>query len=81
MEPEFVAFGPKQDPSMASSLEIMHPLDPPPPDVLLALLARNKALEAAGGDVSYYIIALVAEVVTWRLVRGGSLPSAFNIKS
>ncbi|GBP48199.1 hypothetical protein EVAR_27586_1 [Eumeta japonica] len=24
----------------------LHPLDPPPPDVLLALLARNKALEA-----------------------------------
>lgn len=31
--------------SMDPSLEAMHPLDPPPPDVLLALLARNKALE------------------------------------
>ncbi|CAG4944635.1 unnamed protein product [Colias eurytheme] len=31
--------------SMAASLEVMHPLDPPQPDVLLALLARNKALE------------------------------------
>lgn len=29
-------------------LETMHPLDPPPPDVLLALLARNKALEGEG---------------------------------
>ncbi|XP_063376381.1 LIM/homeobox protein Lhx3 isoform X1 [Cydia fagiglandana] len=29
------------------ALETMHPLDPPPPDVLLALLARNKALEAS----------------------------------
>lgn len=26
-------------------MESMHQLDPPPPDVLLALLARNKALE------------------------------------
>ncbi|CAF4759744.1 unnamed protein product [Pieris macdunnoughi] len=34
-----------RDVSMAASLEVMHPLDPPPPDVLLALLARNKALE------------------------------------
>ncbi|XP_069357662.1 LIM/homeobox protein Lhx3 isoform X3 [Maniola hyperantus] len=33
--------------SMDPSLEAMHPLDPPPPDVLLALLARNKALEAS----------------------------------
>ncbi|CAH2104575.1 unnamed protein product [Euphydryas editha] len=31
--------------SMEPTLEAMHPLDPPPPDVLLALLARNKALE------------------------------------
>lgn len=31
--------------SMEASLDNMHPLDPPPPDVLLALLARNKALE------------------------------------
>lgn len=31
--------------SMDPTLEAMHPLDPPPPDVLLALLARNKALE------------------------------------
>ncbi|XP_023936665.1 LIM/homeobox protein Lhx3 isoform X1 [Bicyclus anynana] len=33
--------------SMDPPLEAMHPLDPPPPDVLLALLARNKALEAS----------------------------------
>lgn len=25
--------------------DVLHPLDPPPPDVLIALLARNKALE------------------------------------
>lgn len=30
---------------MDAALEPMHALDPPPPDVLLALLARNKALE------------------------------------
>lgn len=30
---------------LGSPLEGMHALDPPPPDVLLALLARNKALE------------------------------------
>lgn len=31
---------------MDATLEAMHhSLDPPPPDVLLALLARNKALE------------------------------------
>lgn len=30
---------------MGSPLGSMHALDPPPPDVLLALLARNKALE------------------------------------
>ncbi|XP_041976551.1 LIM/homeobox protein Lhx3 isoform X3 [Aricia agestis] len=32
---------------MDPALDAMHPLDPPPPDVLLALLARNKALEAS----------------------------------
>lgn len=31
--------------AMDAALESMHQLDPPPPDVLLALLARNKALE------------------------------------
>lgn len=33
-----------RDGPMGTTLD-MHPLDPPPPDVLLALLARNKALE------------------------------------
>ncbi|XP_026322180.1 LIM/homeobox protein Lhx3 isoform X3 [Hyposmocoma kahamanoa] len=33
--------------SMDAALDTMHQLDPPPPDVLLALLARNKALEAS----------------------------------
>lgn len=41
---------PRRDP-MDPSIEAMHPLDPPPPDVLLALLARNKALE--GIETSY----------------------------
>lgn len=40
-----VAVGPERIDSMDPSLEAMHPLDPPPPDVLLALLARNKTLE------------------------------------
>lgn len=31
--------------SMNAAIDTMHQLDPPPPDVLLALLARNKALE------------------------------------
>lgn len=35
----------RQHASMDTTLDTMHPLDPPPPDVLLALLARNKALE------------------------------------
>lgn len=34
---------------MDTALDTIHQLDPPPPDVLLALLARNKALE---GEVS-----------------------------
>ncbi|CAD0196126.1 unnamed protein product [Chrysodeixis includens] len=36
----------RDDAPMDAGLDSMHPLDPPPPDVLLALLARNKALEA-----------------------------------
>ncbi|CAH4003855.1 unnamed protein product [Pieris brassicae] len=49
MDSGFCEVGAEQarDVSMAASLEVMHPLDPPPPDVLLALLARNKALEEA----------------------------------
>ncbi|KAH9640240.1 hypothetical protein HF086_013439 [Spodoptera exigua] len=35
----------RRDAPMEATLDTMHPLDPPPPDVLLALLARNKALE------------------------------------
>lgn len=35
----------RRDGPMDATLDPMHPLDPPPPDVLLALLARNKALE------------------------------------
>lgn len=36
----------RREVSMDATLDTMrHPLDPPPPDVLLALLARNKALE------------------------------------
>lgn len=35
----------REDAPMDATLDAMHPLDPPPPDVLLALLARNKALE------------------------------------
>lgn len=35
----------RRDAPMDATLDTMHPLDPPPPDVLLALLARNKALE------------------------------------
>ncbi|XP_022820941.1 LIM/homeobox protein Lhx3 isoform X2 [Spodoptera litura] len=37
----------RRDAPMDATLDTMHPLDPPPPDVLLALLARNKALEAS----------------------------------
>lgn len=38
---------------MGTTLD-MHPLDPPPPDVLLALLARNKALEGK----NYFLLYL-----------------------
>lgn len=41
----------REGPMDAGALDTIHQLDPPPPDVLLALLARNKALE---GDNSYY---------------------------
>ncbi|CAH2243504.1 jg9398 [Pararge aegeria aegeria] len=49
MELEFcdIDVGRERRDSMDPALEAMHPLDPPPPDVLLALLARNKALEEA----------------------------------
>ncbi|CAH0700566.1 unnamed protein product [Spodoptera exigua] len=39
----------RRDAPMEATLDTMHPLDPPPPDVLLALLARNKALEVRRG--------------------------------
>lgn len=42
----------REDAPMDAGLDSMHPLDPPPPDVLLALLARNKALE---GRCTYII--------------------------
>lgn len=42
--------------SMDTALDTMHQLDPPPPDVLLALLARNKALE---GKMTAYHIQLL----------------------
>ncbi|CAG9566841.1 unnamed protein product [Danaus chrysippus] len=45
MEPGFSELDVARREPMDSSIEAMHPLDPPPPDVLLALLARNKALE------------------------------------
>lgn len=46
MEAEFgVECERREDAPMDATLDTMHPLDPPPPDVLLALLARNKALE------------------------------------
>lgn len=32
-------------PASMNALDSMHQLDPPPPDVLLALIARNKTLE------------------------------------
>lgn len=35
----------RREAPLEASLDAMHPLEPPPPDVLLALLARNKALE------------------------------------
>nr|XP_021206851.1 LIM/homeobox protein Lhx3 isoform X3 [Bombyx mori] len=37
----------REGPMDAGALDTIHQLDPPPPDVLLALLARNKALEAS----------------------------------
>lgn len=33
------------EPRLEAPADALHPLDPPPPDVLIALLARNKALE------------------------------------
>lgn len=49
----------RRDASMDTALEAMHPLDPPPPDVLLALLARNKALE--GKKLSLVVAILPKE--------------------
>lgn len=43
---EVVADCERRELPLDATLDAMqHPLDPPPPDVLLALLARNKALE------------------------------------
>ncbi|CAH2066854.1 unnamed protein product, partial [Iphiclides podalirius] len=54
--------GASADP-MGTTLD-MHPLDPPPPDVLLALLARNKALE--GEDETYAAHIMIFQLGKWK---------------